>query len=509
MKRYYASETLRKADRTAEEMCSVPGIVLMENAGRGAAEIILRSYPDAKKILILCGPGNNGGDGFVAARHLSAAGRATQILATVKLSAYKNDAASAAHAANGCKLPIFESQALGDDAITEMRDDSDLVIDALLGTGSIGAPRGEAARLLRLCCHSEKSEKVVSLDIPSGVNPDTGEAAEVSATASLTLTFLAAKPGLVVAPGSLHSGRVEVCGLGVPENLILSDKPVLTGYDRTDIAALSPSVAQDAHKGNKGSLLVLGGSDKYRGAPILAAMGALRAGCGLVTLAVPDFAVSAASSSLPEAIFEPIPSAGGSFNFESIEERFKSLADRCDAAVLGPGIGRGESARKITDLFWRYWQKPLLVDADALYHLSALALGGDFPRRENTVITPHAGEAARLLGKTSGQVAGARLAACRELAARFSVALLKGSNTLISDDHEDRVILEGSQALAVAGSGDVLSGMAGAFLSAGMRPLDAATLAALLHGKAGTDAPREGRTLLAREIALRSAEGGY
>lgn len=493
----YASQTLRNADRLAEEKYSLPGIVLMENAGRGAAEIISRRYPDAGDILILCGPGNNGGDGFVVARHLSLAGRTPRIIATLRPGKYKDDAAIAAGVAVRCGLEIFESQGIGDEKISEMIQASDLVIDALLGTGSAGAPRGEVARLLSLC----KGAKIVSLDIPSGLNPDTGEAAEGTAEASLTVTFLAAKPGLAVAPGSLHSGTVEICHIGISQEAVISDSPALTGYDRTDIPSLAPVVARNAHKGDRGALLIVGGCDRYRGAPVLAAMGALLAGCGLVTLAVPECAANAAAVLLPEAILEPLPSEGGSIRFEGMEERIAAAADRCDAAVLGPGIGRSESAAKITDFFWRSWRKPLLVDADALHHLSDLAGNGDLPRRGDAVITPHAGEAAKLLNREPGFVTGKRLAACRELASRFSVALLKGSGTLLSDGSEARVIMEGSQALAVPGSGDALSGVVGALLAAGLPPLDAATLGALLHGKVGTDAQERGIPLLARDIA--------
>lgn len=498
MKFYYASETLRNADRLAEGKYSVPGIVLMENAGRGATETIMRRFPDARNVLILCGPGNNGGDGFVVARHLSIGGRTPRIIATLKTGEYKNDATIAANAAAKCGLEIFESSMLPDEKIFDMMQNADLVVDALLGTGSTGEPRGEVARLLSLC---KKGIEVVSLDIPSGVNPDTGETANVTAKASLTMTFLAAKPGLAIAPGSLHSGSVEVCHIGIPPEKIVADKPLLTGYERSDIAALMPAVSPDAHKGNKGALLIVGGCGCYRGAPVLAAMGALRAGCGLVTLAVPECIVDAASALLPEAVFEPLPSEDGSICFDGLEDRISSMMDRCEAVVLGPGIGRSESAAKITDFFWRKWRKRLLVDADALYHLSNLAGNGDLPRRSDAVITPHAGEAARLLNKERDFVAGKRLAVCRELASRFSVALLKGSGTLLSDGSEERVILEGSQALAVPGSGDVLSGIVGAFLAIGMPPLDAATLGALLHGRVGTDALCEGKSLLAREIA--------
>ena len=500
MKNYYASESVRKADLLAAEKYATPGIVLMENAGRSAAEAILRRYPDARDILILCGPGNNGGDGFTAARHLLINGRAPRLITVISPSAYKNDAAGALKSTAGCGVPMTESASLADGEAAEMLRSCDLIVDALLGTGSAGEPRGEVARLLSLIKNNETPE-LVALDIPSGVNPDTGEASEDASSAALTLTFLAEKPGLAVTPGALRAGVTEVCGIGAPTELILTDAPVLRGYDRGDLASLLPSFDRDAHKGKKGSLLVLGGCRRYHGAPMLAAMGAIYAGCGVVTLALSDFAASAASALLPEAIFEPLPTENGSIRADAVADRVDQWMSMCDAAVLGPGIGRDANASEITKYFWRHWQKPLLVDADALFHLANCAAERGFVGRENAVITPHAGEAAKLLGKDAAGVAASRLASCRELAARYSVALLKGANTLITDGSDTRVILEGAPALAAAGSGDVLSGAIGAFLSVRMKPLDAATAAAILHGKAGTDAEREGRVLSARDIA--------
>ncbi|MCL1874984.1 MAG: NAD(P)H-hydrate dehydratase [Synergistaceae bacterium] len=508
MIKYYKSSDIREADRIATEQFGIPGFALMENAGRGAAEALMERYLEAHNILILCGPGNNGGDGFVAARRLALAGRAPTVVATINVGEYKNDAAIAANtfvsmtassaaAFLKSKARIYYSANLTDDELSDLVRPSDLTVDALLGTGSSGVPRGEVKRLVELC---GEAQRVISLDIPSGINPDTGEAAETAVNAELTLTFLAPKTGLAVSPGSLNSGEVRVCDIGIPPELVLSAHE-LTGYDKSDIPFMTPGIPKDAHKGTRGALMIVGGCNFYRGAPVLAAMGALKAGCGLVYLAIPDFMVSGASALLPEAIFIPLESKNGSIDYESFERSASPWLAKCGALVCGPGIGLAEGARKATEWLCRAWGKPLLLDADALRHTADIRRNGSFCRIPNsTVITPHEGEAAYMLGKDAVKISRERLTSCVELANEFGVTLLKGFHTLICNGEEKRVILEGGPQLAVPGSGDVLSGIIGAFLAAGMPPMDAATLGALTHAQAG-DKYEGVSGLLARELA--------
>ncbi|MCL2684704.1 MAG: NAD(P)H-hydrate epimerase, partial [Synergistaceae bacterium] len=214
---YYSSNAMRKADRLAAEQLGIPGNVLMENAGRGAAEAIMRRYPEARNALILCGNGNNGGDGFVAARHLWIGGVVPTAIATRNVEEYRNEAAFAASAAKNSGINIVSSVETNDHEITRLVHNADVVVDALLGTGSHGAPRGEAERLIKL---SSSHPHIVALDTPSGVDADTGEVGETAIKAELTVTFLAAKPGLVIAPGSYYSGEVVVTGIGVPVDVL-------------------------------------------------------------------------------------------------------------------------------------------------------------------------------------------------------------------------------------------------------------------------------------------------
>ena len=489
---YYSSGAVREADRLAAEQLGIPGDVLMENAGRGAAEAIITRYPKVRNVLILCGHGNNGGDGFVVARHLRLAGITSVVLATRGVEEYRNEAAFAANAAKNSGINIVPSDKLKDDEIILLVNNADVLVDALLGTGSDGVPRGEAARLIKF---SSSHSHIVALDIPSGVDADTGEAADIAPKAELTVTFLVSKPGLVVAPGSYYSGEAIVTGIGVAPGDVLKTPPVLTGWAASDISGMFPKITPAIHKGLRGSLLIIAGSSQYRGAPVLAALSALRAGCGFVTLALPESLVAGAASIVPEAIFVPLPERDGHISFEGFGETLLPHFEKSDAAVLGPGLGRSADAGRASRFIYEEFHKPINIDADALRFTYGT-------KRDCIVATPHAGEAAHILAESSAEVNSKRLDACTRLTAKFGTVILKGYHTLVSDGHETRVILEGGPELAVPGSGDVLSGLIGAFLASGMLPLDAATLAALIHGASGSlMSGGKPNGLLAREIA--------
>lgn len=272
-------------------------------------------------------------------------------------------------------------------------------------------------------------------------------------------------------------------------------------YKRDKLEELVKSVPRDIHKGDRGGVLVVGGSWNYRGAPTLAALGALRAGAGFVVLAVPDFIADTASTLLPEAVFAPLRTTNNMIETVSLELCVSEWRKRCDSAVFGPGLGRDASVGSLTEWFWNNWNKPLLLDADALYFFSKPDY--KLPLRADAVITPHSGEAAVILGVTAADINKARGIFAQQLAQKAGAAVLKGMNTIVAKAGENRIIDEGSPSLAVPGSGDVLSGAIGAFLASGMTPFDAATAGALLHAAAGSDIEaRQGtRGALAREIA--------
>lgn len=272
-------------------------------------------------------------------------------------------------------------------------------------------------------------------------------------------------------------------------------------YYRNDIRKLLKPLPRDIHKGNRGGVLIFGGSWHYRGAPILAALGALRAGAGLVVLAIPDFMVEAASIVVPEAIFVPIYTKNNIIEMDTVGCCIAEWTKRCDSVVFGPGIGRNESLEMATEWFWHNWDKPLLLDADALYFFSLL--NTKLPARSDVVITPHCGEAAAILGLTASEVNSERIASAEKLTKKAGTAILKGKNTIVAGAGRLSVINEGSPALAVPGSGDVLAGAVGALLALKIPPYDAALAGALLHATAGSHIEEKKglRGILAREIA--------
>lgn len=501
MKKYYFPSEVREADERAVVEQGIPSCELMENAGIHAAEVILDKYKDTEKFLILCGHGNNGGDGFVTARRLIEAGRSAVVLASAEPSRYKGDALLNLQNLSGLsygKYKFFYSAECTDNDILKFVGECGCIVDALLGTGSMGAPRGEAARLLALCV---KPGCVVSLDIPSGIDSLNGAVYEPCADAAECITFLKPKSGMALHPAKERCGHVTVVSIGVDPGKVLRDTEALCSYDRKDISSLLPVLGRDIHKGSRGGVFIFGGSDSYRGAPILAAYGALRAGAGLVVLAIPDFLTGAASAALPEAVFLPLETKDKKIDCNS----FKTLADpwlkRCGSLVFGPGMGRERSLLELTEFVWNELDIPLLFDADALWFLSKFE--GKVKYREDSVITPHAGEAAQLLHKDLSEVTKDRIGSCRALSKLSGIALLKGQDTLIAHKGLLRHIAEGSPSLAVPGSGDVLSGAVGAFMAGGLDTADAATLGALVHAVAGVELEKTmgTRGVLAREIA--------
>lgn len=305
----------------------------------------------------------------------------------------------------------------------------------------------------------------------------------------------------VVAMVVLEGERTAGLGSGAGMPPYYDKKTNVSYYESENLATLLKPLPRDTHKGEKGGVLILGGSDSYRGAPVLAALGALRAGAGYVVLAVPDFMADAASVSVPEAVFAPLATSGGVIAEASVRRVLRQWENKCGCAVFGPGIGRDASLRGVTGLVWNEWNKPLLLDADALFFFASLKC--ELRARDNAVITPHSGEAGTILGLTAEEVNSSRLVSAQKLTDKAGVAVLKGMGTIVASKDEKRIIKEGSPALAVPGSGDVMSGAAGAFLASGCAPVDAATAGALLHAVAGSrlEAKKGARGILAREIA--------
>lgn len=502
MIKYFAPEDIRQADILAVENHGIPSLELMKNAGTNAACEVLERYPKAIIFLIFAGPGNNGGDGFVAAKFFLDKGLKVKLILSADPGSYKGDAKTCLDALIKLKDPkctVIYSKNLSDMEITEEAKSADCVVDSLLGTGSMGAPRGEVKRLISLC---KNDRAVVAFDIPSGIDPLSGNIYDPCVKADMTVTFLAAKKGMCFSPAFEMCGTVVIADIGISPDKVLNDKNSILSFGREDISKLMPPIPRNTHKGKKGGLLIVGGSINYRGAPLLAGLGALRSGAGLIVLAVPDFMVDSASIFLPEAVFVPLRTKGERISPESLAEAIIPWEDRCGAAVLGPGLGRNENSELITDLFWKKWKKPLLVDGDALHFLSFERYRPAF--RADVVITPHVGEAASLLGSTPENINKDRIGAAVSMSETAGTVLLKGMDTVVySKGKNITIIKEGSPSLAVPGSGDVLSGSAGALIASGMPIYDAVLAAAAAHAAAGTMIEKRSgiRGTLAREIA--------
>ena len=479
----FDAASMREADRSATEDHAIPSIVLMERAGIAAAHAILdQGWPQTSAVIVV-GTGNNGGDGMVVARHLAEAGWDVQVLGLDGAAPATPDGATmtAIAASLGIAVGPFASSAPHGDAV---------VVDAVLGTGARGAPRGAAADAVEwIAAHAGP---VVALDVPSGVEADTGRVEGAAVGADLTVTFHGDMVGLHVAPGLGRSGRVVVADIGIPTAIRLHPAAWLAGRE---VIAAVPRKGAASDKYASGSVLVIAGSPGLTGAACLAARATLRAGAGLTVVATPAAAAAVVSAQLLEVMCAPLPDRDGHLGLESID-RVLAESRRASAIALGPGLGRAEATTAAVHELIDRLALPLVLDADGLWHL-ADAPEGLQVRSAPTVITPHAGEAARLLGVERRQVEADRLASARTLAERSgAVVVLKGAGTIVAAPGElPSVNSGGSAALATAGTGDVLTGTVAAFLSKGMAPRAAAIAAVAVHARAGELADRGDGTI--------------
>ena len=494
---------------------------LMENAARAAADSLRRhaserglSLADAT-VLLLAGGGNNGGDAFCLARHLLDAGARPVVLRTRRPEEYRGAAGHWLHVAVALGVPVFSSDAW-ESGEADIPDVPDIVVDGLLGTGFHGELREREARLVKKL-NGLRARLVLALDIPSGLSARTGRPSPDAVRAHVTVTFQAAKPGLLLAEASAFTGVLEVRPIGMPRAVQEQHPPSFRTWlpfrqtlDRGAPYALeheaSPHVLQllgsprneaaqgPAHKGAAGRVLVIGGCPAYTGAPCLAAWAALRAGAGLVMLAGPEEVLNAARLSMPALTLHALSHHAGSESWGAEDaDVLSGVLPGFGAVVFGPGLGRDKGAAAFTEALLHLPDRPpLVLDADALF---ALAGREDLLSllRPCDVLTPHPGEAATLLGISAAAVQADRFAALRALAGLApAVWVLKGEGTLIAAPGKPSVISPWRvPQLAVAGSGDVLAGIAGALLARGHAADLAATLGVWLHALAGMRLSRE------------------
>lgn len=500
----FTAEEMRRLDRRAVTELDIPGATLMENAGRGAADAIERAFGPApgRRVAVVCGKGNNGGDGLVVARHLAGRGAAVEAWLIGAAADVRGDAAVNMDAARRAGLPLTEvAGAPGLEALRRALASADLVVDALLGTGVSGAATGLIADAIAAI--NEAGRPVCALDLPSGLSADRGALLGPTVRAQLTVTFGLPKRGLYLHPGAAHAGRIEVADIGVPRAWL--EQGLTVGLlEAEDVLAVLPTRPADAHKGHYGHLLVVAGSIGKTGAAILACLGALRAGTGLVTCALPASQQPIVAARLAEAMTEPLPETGAQALSAKALDRLLELAGRMDAVAAGPGVGLdAETQATVRDLI-RAAERPMVVDADALTALVG-HLGTLREARGPRLLTPHPGEAARLLGRSIPEVQADRIESARRLARESgAIVALKGAGTVIAGPGGEVAINPtGNPGMATGGSGDVLTGVAGGFLAQGLGPEAALRAAVYLHGLAGdlAAAERGEAGLIAGDIA--------
>ena len=494
------SRQMARADRMAVRTGIASG-ELMENAAVALTRELLETFPGARSVVVACGPGNNGGDGLAAARMLDGRGLSVSVFTLGDPSAYGGDAADNAQRARQAGLALSPLSAAGtSSAFRRTLAGADVVVDALFGTGLSRPLTGGAARAVSAMAAAARP--VVAADIPSGLSADSGDLIGPCVPANVTVAFAAPKRVHVLFPARGRCGRVTVADIGISRQILGAQESRLRMTERADIAALFPPRPADSHKGTFGRLAIVAGSAGKAGASILAACGALRAGAGLVTVFCPSAIAPLVVGALPETMTRGLPDRDGALAEEGAGELLSALAD-FDAVVAGPGL---TTAPGVAALLERLLQArlALVCDADALNTFSG-RLGIFARRRAPTVLTPHPGEAGRLLGVSGREVQKDRIAAAARLARRSgAVTLLKGASSLIAAPSGRLTVnLTGTPLMATAGSGDVLSGAIGAFLAGGMGAEDAAIAGAYMHGAAGERLARDlgDAGLLAHELA--------
>jgi NAD(P)H-hydrate epimerase len=467
------AEEMRETDRWAIGDQGIPGMELMERAGAAVAREVAQLRPDGP-VAIVCGKGNNGGDGFVIARLLREAGRDVRVLLAGDADGIEGDAAEALRRLGETPEPFSADRLAG----------AALAVDALLGTGSTGAPRGPVAEAIEAL--AESSAPVVAVDVPSGVDASTGEVAGSAVTADLTVTFHDAKPGLWITPGKDLAGEVVVADIGIPGGAPVD--PAI-GLIRDEVLLQVPRRESAGTKFSSGHVLVCGGSTGLTGAPVMAAEAAMRAGAGYVTACVPASLNAIFEVKLTEVMTRPLPDDEGALLPAGAPTVLDEAEKRGGALVVGPGMGRTDpTVALIRDLAGAA-KVPLVLDADGL-NAHAGRLDGLRARTAPTVLTPHGGELGRLLETESAEVNARRLHHARAAAeAAGAIVVLKGDDTLVvAPDGRVGVSPGGAPGLATAGTGDVLSGVLAAMLAKDVEPFTAACAGVLLHVRAGREA---------------------
>jgi hydroxyethylthiazole kinase-like uncharacterized protein yjeF len=484
--RAVTAEEMAEMDRTAIEVLGIPGVVLMENAGRGASEVMFRYFPalEGKRVAVVAGGGNNGGDGFVIARHLWQKGVAVTVYLLKKRESYRGDAK--------VNLEIIEKLDLQVEEHTDNKPlaglkrklaKADFLVDAILGTGLNAPVKGFYRKVIELINQLEKP--VLAVDLPSGLSATSGVPLGACVEASVTATFGLPKVGQLVTPGCTYVGHLEVVDIGLPRSVTEVAEPPILWLEESDLAPLLGTRSLTSHKGSFGHALVVGGSVGKTGAGAMTGLGAARAGAGLVTLAVPISLHGLMEVKVTEIMTEPLAETADQTVGTAALPRLHALLKGKQALALGPGLSVDEETVEVVLDLVQHSPCPIVLDADGI---NALVGHLDVCKRARSslILTPHPGEMGRLLKRSAEEVQNQRPALVQSFSEQYGVTLvLKGARTLIAGPEGGLAInSSGNPGLASGGTGDVLTGLITGFLAQGLSPFDAACLGVYCHGKA-------------------------
>lgn len=481
MKACFASE-MRAVDKAAEEIGGIPSIVLMENAAAECVKALNEDFLDLKnkRIAVFCGKGNNGGDGFAIARRLYQLGAEVTVY-LVCGNEFKGDAKT--------NFDIIKKMNVNIDVIYDTENlnyiirASDIVIDAIYGTGIHGIVGGISYDVINEI--NENSKYTLSVDVPSGINSDSGEICGICAKADRTVTFAAYKVGMLLFPAADYVGRVTVADISIPDYIIEGQDIKINITDDELVRDNFPKRENNSQKGDYGKLLVIAGSEGMSGAAYLSSQSAVTAGSGLVTLVVPASINTAMEAKTTEVMTCPVEDISGHISFGA-QEKILELLKKADAVLIGPGLGRSIDAARITEMVLAESKVPVIVDADGI---NAVAKNMDILRRSTcpVIFTPHTVEMSRLTGLEKDYIEENRIVVSREFADEYgATVILKGHHTIVTAENGNQYIsITGNPGLATGGSGDVLAGILASFVARGIDETMSAAMAVYIHGMAG------------------------
>ncbi len=483
------AEEMREMDRRTIEEFGLPARLLMENAGRGTARVLLEKFPDisGKRIGVLAGRGNNGGDGFVAARYLSQRGACVTVYLLTEKSRLTGHAADNFHLLSPLGIQVREvvDQTAFDGICAELAHQQ-VLVDAILGTGLSAEVKGLLRSVIEFV--NAAGRPVVSVDIPSGLHADTGQPCGCCIRASATATFAFPKIGHALMPGASLSGELHVIDIGIPAHIVEAVGPRQHLLNCKTLQEYIKPRREDTHKGKTGHVLIVAGSTGKTGAAALCALSALRAGAGLVTLGIPESVNPSMEPQVLEVMTAPLPETGGGVHSDSAFDVIMKLLSDKQCLAMGPGMGTAAETKALVHRLIQESPVPIVVDADGLNclagHMTVLK-----KKKAEIVLTPHPGEMARLINATPGEVQADRVSCARRFAEKYSLHLvLKGARTVIAHpDGQVHVNPTGNPGMASAGMGDVLTGIIAGFIAQGYPPEHAAPIAVYLHGAAADE----------------------